>query len=286
MLTTSSLRRFGATLVAGALLASSQAALAHRTYNVTGFTGTLDPLFTLSGQDGLGLPLPQYAGGSGPNANTAGGSFYKGALPVSWMTALHAATNEAGEVFNLSTADALSVGASTPANFVLGAGGNTFGTGLDFGYVRVDNPQGGNGHGVKVTVSTDATLGSSLLPYVALYAGWDHSWEGATGATKQVPGGGSTANRVGVYTAGDDPLGSDLKLVSEVRNEAGLNSVSLFFSTVQPSSHFTLFIGGVNGTAGAYRAVVETVQTVPVPAAAWLLGSALMALTLRRRSPV
>ncbi|MGZ8216736.1 hypothetical protein [Methylomagnum sp.] len=39
--------------------------------------------------------------------------------------------------------------------------------------------------------------------------------------------------------------------------------------------HFTPAIGGANGTSGLYAA---TVETVPVPTAAWLFGSAVMGL--------
>ncbi|MGD9603247.1 MAG: hypothetical protein AB7O21_14825 [Gammaproteobacteria bacterium] len=280
-------RRVAAAAVAGALATLSQGAFAHRTYNVTGFAGTLDPLFTLSGLDGFGLPAPQYAGGSGPNATTTGNSFYQGALPVHWMTALHAAANEAGEIFDLSTADALTASASTPGNFLLGASGSTFGTGLDFGYIRVDNPQFENGHGVRVTVSADATLGSTLKPTVALFAGWDHSWSGATGAVKAAAGGSSPAQRIAPYAPVDGALSSDLVLVQAIPNAPGVDTVSLFFQTALAASHYTLVIGGTDGSSGAYRVTVETVQVtpapVPLPAPVLLLGSALGALCRRGR---
>jgi|LNFM01.1.fsa_nt_gb hypothetical protein len=277
-----------ALVLASALCAITTPALAHRSYNATGFAGTLDPLFTLSGQDGFGLPSPTHVGGSGPNSTTAGQSFYQGGLPVSWMTAMHESANTAGEVFTLSTADARAGSASTPANFVLGAGGSSFGTQFDFGAIRVDHPQVANGHGIRVTVSADAALGSQLKPYVALYSGWDASWQGADGTVKNTTA-VSTANRQAAYVAGDHALGSDLIFVTEARNEAGLDSVTLFFTAAAlegiASAHFTLMIGGVNGTAGAYTATVET-AVVPVPGAALLFGSALAALGLQRRRRV
>lgn len=282
------LRRVGAAATLCALIAVSGTASAHRTYNVSGFSGTLDPLFTLSGQDGFGLPDPVFSGGSGPRGSTTGQSFYNGKLPVSWMAAMHEAANTAGEVFELSTADALSVG-STPRNFVLAAGGTGFGTQFDFGFIRVDHPQNENGHGIRVTVSADASLGSKLLPYIALYAGWDNAWGGAAGTVKDTTG-TSNAQRSSAYVAGDGALGSDLTLLAEVTNPGGLDSVTLFFAADAlegiASAHYTLVIGGVNGTAGAYTARVET-AVVPVPAAALLFGSAVTALgALRRRRVV
>lgn len=275
----------GRCLLSSLMLMLSQHALAHRTYNISGFSGILDPAYTFSGQDGLGLPNPTYGGGSGPNSTTTGQSFYNGQLPVSWMTALHEVADTAGEVFDLSTADALAASASTPANFVLGAGGTANGTGFDFGYIRVDHPQSQNGHGVRVTVRADPALNSSLKPYLALYAGWDHSWVGADGTVKTAAG-GSTANRASAYLPGNNPLGSDLQLVAEAKNEAGLDSVTLYFTAGAleglASAHFTLFVGGVGGTQGAYRASVET-AAVPLPGTGLLFGSALTALGARRR---
>lgn len=282
------LRRAGAVALLCALVSVCGTASAHRTYNVSGFGGTLDPLFTLSGQDGFGLPNPTFSGGSGPRASTTGQSFYNGKLPVSWMAAMHEAANTAGEVFDLSTADALSLG-STPRNFVLAAGGTGFGTQFDFGYIRVDHPQNENGHGIRVTVSADASLGSKLVPYIALYAGWDNVWGGTAGTVKDTLG-TSNAQRSSAYVAGDGALGSDLKLLAEFTNADGLDSATLFFAADAlegiASAHYTLVIGGVNGTAGAYTARIET-AVVPVPAAGLLFGSAVAALTaLHRRRAV
>ena len=282
---TTAARRVGALTLAAALFACSNAALAHRAYNVSGFAGTLNPVYTLGGQDGGGLPAPTYAGGSGPNGATSGQSFYQGGLPVSWLVAIHEVANTAGDVYALSTEDALGASALTPPNFVLGAGGAGFGTQFDFGMLRVDHPQNADGHGVRVTVSADASLGSTLAPYIALYAGWDNSWGGTDGTVRDTTG-TSGANRQSAYVAGDGALGSDLALVAEVRNEAGLDSVTLFFTAAAleglASAHFTLMIGGVNGTAGAYRAVVET-AVVPVPAAGLLFASGMATLAVRRR---
>lgn len=273
-------------LAAGLLLVGSLAltapAHAHRTYNVTGFADTVNPLFSLSGLDGFGQPTPSYSGGGGPRpGNVNSLSYYDGTLPVSWMAALHAPANTEGEVFTLSTADALGIGASTPSNFLVAAGGAEFGTGMDFGFIRVDNAQSGNGHGVRITVSADATLGSTLVPYVALYSGWDHSWEGADGTVRDTSG-GSTASRAAAFSAGvDNPFGSDLQFIAASDPEAGLSTVSLFFSA-PTASHYTVLIGGVGGTAGAYTAIVET-AVVPVPAAVWLFGSALAGVVGLRR---
>lgn len=280
----SKLRQTCATLLTGALFALSGPALAHRTYNVSGFDGTPVPdlAFSLGGGDGLGLPIPTYSGGSGPRDNTSGASFYNGALPVSWMAALHAPNNEPGEIFAMSTANALSL-ATTPADFVLAAGGTANGTSMDFGLIRVDNFHAGNGHGVRVTVTADASLGSTLKPYLALYSGWDDSWVGAGGTVKEDAVDSSTASRAAAYAAGNNPFGSDLTFLTEVQNLGGLDTATLFFESPfdcpgEACGHYTLLIGGVLNSSGAYKV---TVETVPVPAAGLLFASALSGLGLR-----
>jgi len=287
--------------VAGAILGASPAAFAHRTYNVTGFASAGDGYaFSTGGSDGLWnaslqnassqyVVAPTYSGGGGPscgNATTgacppavAGGSFYRGSLPVSWLAAMHATANTPGEVFNFNTANALSVGATTPSNFQLAVSGNSTGTGMDFGYIRVDNAQNAPGYGLKITVSADA--GSSLQPYMAFFGGWDQSWTGADGSTATLGSafsGPSTpgASRSNAFTAADGALGSNLVFLYQDINAAGLSSVSYYFQS-PASGHFTLAIGGANGTSGLYSATVETAP-VPVPAAVWLFGSALAGL--------
>jgi hypothetical protein len=279
---------------------------AHRTYNVTGFASAGDGyVFSTNGSDGLWnasqqntalqyVVAPTYSGGGGPSCGnatsgacppaSAGGSFYRGSLPVSWMTALHATANTPGEVFNLSTADALSVGPSTPANFQLAVNGNSTGTGMDFGYIRVDNAQNAPDYGIKITVSADA--GSTLQPYLALFGGWDQSWTGLDGDTATLGsafGSPSTpgVNRGNAYTAADNTLGSNLKFLYQDTNSLGLSTLSYFFQS-PASGHFTVAIGGANGTAGNYTYSIET-TAVPVPAAAWLFGGALSSLGLVRR---
>ena len=270
---------------------------AHRTYNVTGF-GTGDGLaFSTNGSDGLWnasaqntlatpqyIVAPTYAGGGGPscgNATTgacpptaAGGSYDPGALPVSWMSALHATANTPGEVFNLSTADALTAGA--PGNFQLAVSGNSTGTGMDFGYIRVDNAQNAPGYGIQVTVSAD--VGSSLVPYAALFGGWDDSWTGSDGTSSSLgfAGGSSTpfSDRGNSFSYVDGAgLNSSLKAIGlESANIALAQSVSFFFQS-PASGHYTLAIGGVNGTSGNYT---YSITTVPVPAAVWMFGAGLM----------
>lgn len=282
------------------LMAVAGQASAHRTYNVYGYAGSLDANFSVDGSDGLWNPAlvnsaaqhvvaPLYSGGGGPacgNATagacppaTAGGSFYRGNVPVSWMSALHATANTPGEVFDLSTADALSITATTPANFKLEVSGNATGTGMDFGYIRVDNAQNAPGYGIKITVAADASLGSTLQPYVALFGGWDQSWTGADGnvatlgtplASASTPG----ANRGDAYSYTDGVFGSSLKAIGyEYANTEGALAISFFFKS-PASGHYMLAIGGANGTSGAYTYHIETAP-VPVPAAVWLLGSAL-----------
>lgn len=280
---TPSSHRVISTLCAAGLLLAAASTSAHRTYNVSGFAGTLDPFYTLSGNDGFGLPTPTYSGGGGPSgANPSSASYYNGELPVSWLTALHAPANFAGDVLPIGTANALGIGASTPANFLVAAGGEKFGTGLDFGYIRVDNPQTGT-NGIRITVNADPTLGSALIPFIALYSGWDHTWQGPNGTVKSLAG-GSAANRSAAYSIGSDsPLNTDLLFIAADTNAQHASTASLYFETPSASSHYTVFIGGLFDSAGAYTATVETVTApVPLPAAFGLLGSAL--LLLRRRT--
>ncbi len=257
---------------------------AHRTYNVTGYAGSADATFSTDGSDSLGLPAPTYSGGGGPNANNPNsGSYYNGTLPVSWMAAFHAPAYFAGENFTLSTADALAMTASTPSNFQLAASGSTTGTGMDFGYLRVDNAQ----TGILITVSADNSLNSTLQPYLAVFGGWDHTWQGSYGTTKTTAGGSTATRSDALLDGSDNPFGSDLQYVASKTNSAGLSSVSYLLTNIPASSHLTLIIGGANGTSGNYTISMTTVSEVPVPAAAWLFGSALAglgALARRRRS--
>lgn len=245
---------------------------AHRTYNVTGYATSSDDNFSTNGGDSLGLPAPTYSGGGGPNANnTASASYYNGALPVSWMTAFHAPANFAGENFTLSSADALAMTASTPSNFQLAVSGNATGSGMDFGYLRVDNPQAG----ILITVSAD---NSALQPYLAVYSGWDHTWTGNFGTTKTTAGGSTATRGSALIDGASNPFGSDLQYVFSDTNSAGLSSISYLLTNIPASSHLTLLIGGANGTAGNYTISMTTVSEVPVPAAAWLFGSALFGI--------
>jgi len=262
---------------------------------VTGYSNAADgTLFSTDGSDGLWASYPgapvntrfTYSGGSGPNCGSAAqcaagsstsASYYDGALPVSWGTFMHEHDYTPGEVFDLSTADALSV-VTTPANFSLAVDGSDTGTGMDFGYIRVDHP-----NWIRITISADASLGSTLQPFVALYSGWDNSWTGTDGTVRDTTG-SSSANRGAAFAAGDNPFGSsNLTLLMLDENVAGLSQVSYLFEAPIASSHFTVVIGGANGTAGAYRAIVETSAPVPVPGAVWLLGSAAAALGVVRR---
>ncbi len=256
---------------------------AHRTYNVTGYTGSSDATFSIDGSDGLGLPAPTYSGGGGPNANNSNsGSYYNGALPVSWMTAFHAPANFAGENFTLSTAEALAIGATTPSNFQLAASGSTTGTGLDFGFLRVDNSQAG----ILITVSADSSLNSTLQPYLAVYSGWDHTWTGNYGTAKTTAGGSTASRNSALIDGSSNPFGSDLQYVFSNTNSEGLSSISYLLTNIPTASHLTLLIGGANSTSGNYTISMTTVSEVPVPAAAWLFGSALFgigAIGRRRR---
>lgn len=297
--------KLASTTLALTLLAIGGQAEAHRTYNVTGYSGVTDlngdltvdgadgTLFSTNGSDGLWTSYPgapvstrfTYSGGSGPNCGTAtqcaagsstSASYYDGALPVSWAALMHEHDYTPGEVFEFSTAEALSI-ITTPSTFSLAVDGSGSGTGMDFGYIRVDHP-----NWMRITVTADASLGSTLQPFVALYSGWDNSWTGADGTVRDTTG-SSSANRGAAFAAGDNPFGSsNLTLLMLEENVGGLSQVTYLFEAPLAGSHFTLLVGGANGTSGAYRAIVETASPVPVPAGVWLLGSAAAALGLGR----
>jgi hypothetical protein len=283
-----------------ALATLSLPAEAHRAYNVTGFAGLSDLngdnavdaadayIYSTNGSDGLWTGYPgtpaganiSYLGGSGPRSNTTGTSYYDGRLPVSWAALVHAAANDPGDSYLMSTADALTV-PGAPSLFSLAVSGNATGTGLDFGLLRIDAE-----NWVKLTVTADT--GSSLQPFFALYSGWDNSWTGPGGQTNLAGGAAepaSTSNRSAALVTGvNNPLGSsELGALFLESNSVGAASVSYVFRA-PTSGHYTVLIGGANGTAGSYSAVVETVAApVPVPAAFWLLGSAVAGVVSQRR---
>lgn len=299
---------FACVLTASISLIAAGPAQAHRAYNVTGYSTLTDlngdtvmdladgTIFSTNGSDGLWTGHPGQpanstfvmGGGSGPNCGTpaicaagtsSSSSYYNGALPVSWNAFVHAFDFTPGDVYDLNRDDALAIGTTTPSNFSLAVSGNSTGTGMDFGYLRIDRP-----NWMRITVSADTTLGSTLQPFVSLYGGWDNSWSGADGAVRDTTG-ASIADRTTAFVPGDNPFGStDLIAYFLDANAGGASAVTLMF-LAPAASHYTLLIGGANDSAGAYRAIVETVAApVPVPAAVWLLGSALgaMGFSLRR----
>lgn len=278
----------------GGTLVAAPEAHAHATFNIAGYG------------DGTGGSINGADGMPGTDASgvwTNGGVGYTGSLPVMWYAGMHSAaaagrTIETGtptstngsslqrQIANynnnndpdLPTDRMLRVGGlswSDPDN-----GGQGWGHGADFGLIHWScggSAQGCVDAGVsqfKITLADDlADGGANLKLGYALYGGWDA---------------GAGASRHDTFftdpTPVNNPLGSDdLTLLGwGVASSVGETLSQVFDLDTTYGGEYTIIIGALGGVAGNYQL---TVQPVPIPAAVWLFGSALVGVfTIGRRT--
>jgi len=224
---------------------------ANDVYNLTGWdsTGT-------GGLDG-GLP-PTWTGTDTPN--------YTGSLNAMW----YADVAGKGSSDVLSTAGAVSQGADPTFALAVGpmgwsmnsSGMMGMGHGADFGLIQLETASN-----LTITLAADSSLSSLLQPGFSLFQGWDT---------------GSTANRYISYSNNqNNPLSTQgLTYLDGAGNTKAGGSVTLSFTNLS-AGDYTIFIGGDNtasaGVPGQYT-VALSAAAVPVPAAVWLFGSALLGL--------
>jgi hypothetical protein len=126
----------------------------------------------------------------------------------------------------------------------------------------------------KITLEDDlADNGANLRLGYALYGGWDT---------------GAGASRHDTFITDpapvSNPFGSDdLTLLGwGVASSVGETLTTVFDLDSTYGGEYTIIIGALGGVAGNYKL---TVQPVPIPAAVWLFGSALVGVfTIGRRN--
>lgn len=246
-----------AAAIGGGLLAGTGTASAHVTYNTGGSCAGACPA------DGENGPW------------TDGDPGYTGNLPANWVAMIH----NAGGAANSQTAN------STDAGFTIGMGGRAYKDGAtnwghtaDFGLFELTHDAT-----VTITVTSEST---DLRPAFGLWSGWDAN-------------GGSSRHAAFTSNGAINPmaagvLGSSLGLVDgnawAVAPTQGLGEVATL-TRFLTAGNYTLILGGYDSVANpslAYTATISAAAApVPLPAAAWLFGSAALGLLgIGRRKPV
>jgi hypothetical protein len=256
--------------VAGALAAPT-AALAHATYNISGYGAGIPG--STNGADGS--PTSESAD---PPATWTNGPAegYAGALPVHWYSGMHAPAQArslqtglppappSGSLLAQVTAYNDANDPDLPADRVLAVGGKSWadpenggqgwGHGLDFGLLHFSPVEEVLADGpVKftVTVADDPTDGVSVQLAFALYGGWDAT---------------TTAVRHQTFVTSpspeDAPLGATgLELVDfAVAGSPGQTLTRSYTLDAAYGGEYTLFVGAQGGVAGQY---VVSVSTTP-----------------------
>lgn len=204
---------------------------------------------------------------------------YIAGLPVTWLANIDA--NDTN--YEVSSANAVSAGASS--GYTLSSINNnwrksnatggldaSWGHTLDFGLI--DMSVAGN---LTIEVKADSVLSSDFVPGFTVWSGWGDSgagdkhsaWNFLNADPKPFFG---TAVVAPLFLEGVTYQGEDSTTVSGGTASLTLNNLA--------AGKYIVFIGGNSDTSTAndtYTANI-TVSSVPVPAAAWLMGSAILGL--------
>ncbi len=235
----------------GSLMFSASAAQAHVSYNLTpGLGGTANPNNTAKYSATWTGGTPTGLDGTTP---------YTGNLPAHWVANIHNSPNPNKSMDisdDLAITAANNTGVDVPATYNLETPNNKWNPAsswsmvLDYGLIKMD----GTGH-LTITVSADDN--STFTPGFTVWRGWDAT---------------STSN---IHQAWNGPTSSS--------NPYNLDSNELSYL----GHAFTTSSGGTANPYidQSYKVNLAT-TAVPVPAAAWLFGGALMSLidASRRKS--
>ena len=208
----------------------------------------------------------------GTNVKPAG---YTGNLPATWLANIQNNINP-NEVDTVSTANAALAGA--PAIQSLSNRwnpANSWGNALDFGLITLH--AAGD---LLIQVAADSATSSTFKPGFTLFSGWD------TSATSSKHGSWNVA----LPSVPVNPRGTTgLTYLGQASSTVAGDTVSYLFANLA-AGNYSLWIGGAGvGTATtgdqSYVATMTAAPSaVPVPAAVWLFGSAMMGyLGLQKR---
>lgn len=200
---------------------------------------------------------------------------YIGNMPVTWVADIQNNINP-NQVDVVSTANAVAVGA--PAIQSLSNRwnpANSWGNALDFGLITLH--AAGD---LLIQVAANAATSSTFKPGFTLFSGWDAS------ATSSKHGSWNVA----LPAVPVNPRGTTgLTYLGQASSTVAGDTVSYLFTNLA-AGNYSLWIGGAGlgtTTTGdqSYVATMTTsVSAVPVPAAVWLFGSAMMGyLGLQKR---
>jgi len=209
---------------------------------------------------------------------------YTSGLPVTWLANID--TNDTN--YRVSSANAITAGAdsaytlSSIANNwrksnVVSGGDASWGHTLDFGLI--DMSVAGN---LNIEIKADSTLSSDFVPGFTIWQGWGdngagdkHSaWNFLNSDPKPFFG---TTVVAPLFLDGVSYLGENSTTVSGGTATLTLNNLA--------AGQYIVFIGGNSDTPttnDTYLANIS-VSAVPVPAAVWLMGSAMLGLVGVRR---
>lgn len=211
-----------------------------------------------------------------PDAVWTGGAptGYVGNLPANWVANIHN-DDHPNMSLEVSTADALAKG--TPGDYTIKSKNNkwnpaqSWGSALGFGLI--DMHDAGN---LTITVKADDSSSSEFTPGFTLFSGWDAT---ATSNKHQA------WNNTGDVTAPNTLDSTDVTYLgySSTTTAGGMTSLTL---SNLAAGQYSVWIGG-NGdgkptTNQQYIANIS-VSAVPIPAAAWLMGTGLLGLVGMKR---
>jgi hypothetical protein len=243
-------------------LAAPGSALAHATYNLSGYGAALAG--SINGNDGQPATSGTWSNG--------GVAAYTGTLPVSWYAGMHDATvartlqtgtepsPEAGSMLASVQAYNAANDPDLPTDRVLAVGGKSWsdpgngnqgwGHGLDYGLIHfdpVDTLLAGGPVTFTIELADDPTDGATLQLAFALYGGWDA---------------GSASDRHQTFTTSptpaSNPLGSTgLALIDfAVAGAAGTPVSRTYDLTATHGGRYTILVGALGGVSGRYRLTI------------------------------
>jgi len=244
-------------------------------------------------------PYATTANGSVDDGSWTGGSptakGYVAELPIHWLANVHA--NDVN--YEVSAADAIN-NKGAASDFELSSYNNnwkksddiqsgSWGHNLDFGLI--DMEVAGN---LTIEVQADSTLSSNFTPGFTIWSGWGgagtgdkHSSWNYISEIENHPDVLAYGSLMADYLEGAQSLWlTDVSKLGESATTDSGGSTALTLSNLA-AGKYMVFIGG-NGTENTNQTYTAniSVSAVPVPAAVWLMGTAMLGLMGMRRKNI